>query len=112
MSFEPKQSTPSPSTQGTSKTLRISGIVVALVAAGVVVVGITSRASNDEKLKQWTDAQAVPSVNVINAGNAGAASTLDLPGRFEAYARAPIFARVNGYLKSWRVDIGGKVKAG
>lgn len=112
MSSEPKQALHSPSTQGTSKTLRISGIVVALVAAGVVVVGITSRASNDEKLKQWTDAQAVPSVNVINAGNAGAASTLDLPGRFEAYARAPIFARVNGYLKSWKVDIGGKVKAG
>jgi RND family efflux transporter MFP subunit len=38
--------------------------------------------------------------------------TIDLPGRLEAYYRAPIFARVSGYLKSWNVDIGAKVKAG
>jgi RND family efflux transporter MFP subunit len=37
---------------------------------------------------------------------------LDLPGRLEAYIRAPIYARVPGYLKSWQHDIGGKVKAG
>src|SRR5439155_705524 len=39
-------------------------------------------------------------------------STIDLPGRLEAYYRAPIFARVSGYLKSWSADIGAKVKAG
>ena len=37
---------------------------------------------------------------------------LDLPGRLEAYYRAPIFARVSGYLKSWSADIGAQVKAG
>ncbi len=37
---------------------------------------------------------------------------LDLPGRLEAYIRAPIYARVPGYLKSWKHDIGAKVKAG
>jgi membrane fusion protein, multidrug efflux system len=30
----------------------------------------------------------------------------------EAYYRAPIFARVNGYLKGWNADIGARVKAG
>ena len=39
-------------------------------------------------------------------------ATIDLPGRLEAYYRAPIFARVNGYLKSWNADIGARVKAG
>ncbi|MEA2820929.1 MAG: hypothetical protein QOJ86_2933, partial [Bradyrhizobium sp.] len=38
--------------------------------------------------------------------------TLELPGRLEAYSRAPIFARVSGYLISWSADIGAKVKAG
>ena len=42
----------------------------------------------------------------------GDAGTLDLPGRLEAYSRAPIYARVSGYLKSWNVDIGAPVKAG
>ncbi len=37
---------------------------------------------------------------------------LELPGRVEAWSRAPIYARVSGYLKRWNVDIGQPVKAG
>jgi RND family efflux transporter MFP subunit len=37
---------------------------------------------------------------------------LDLPGRLEAFSRAPIYARVSGYLKEWKVDIGANVKTG
>ena len=33
-------------------------------------------------------------------------------GCISAYSRAPIFARVSGYLKSWSADIGARVKAG
>jgi RND family efflux transporter MFP subunit len=93
-------------------TLRISGIVAALIAAAIVVTGITTRANSNEKLKQWTNERAIPSVGVVTPSNEGAASMLELPGRFEAYARAPIYARVSGYLKSWKVDIGAQVKAG
>jgi RND family efflux transporter MFP subunit len=50
-------------------------------------------------------AVALPDARALNA-------TLDLPGRLEAYSRAPIFARVSGYLKSWSADIGAKVTAG
>ncbi|BCM24274.1 efflux RND transporter periplasmic adaptor subunit [Methyloradius palustris] len=94
------------------RTLRISAIVAVLVAAGLVAFGIASRANSDEKLKQWTNERAVPSVSLVSPDNQGALSTLDLPGRFVAYAHAPIYARVSGYLKSWNVDIGGQVKAG
>jgi RND family efflux transporter MFP subunit len=93
-------------------TLRISGIVAALIAAAIVVTGITTRANSNEKLKQWTNERAIPSVSVVMPGNGGSASMLELPGRFEAYSRAPIYARVNGYLKSWKVDIGAQVKTG
>mgnify|MGYP000090030772 CR=1 FL=1 len=50
-------------------------------------------------------AVVLPDARVLNA-------TIDLPGRLEAYSRAPIFARVSGYLKSWNADIGAKVRAG
>ena len=39
-------------------------------------------------------------------------NALDLPGRLEAYIRAPIYARVGGFLKTWSVDIGAPVKCG
>ncbi len=64
------------------------------------------------KLREWTDNQAIPTVAVVLPDAKVLNATIDLPGRLEAYYRAPIFARVSGYLKSWSVDIGAKVKAG
>ena len=98
---------------GLSKsTLRIGGILLVIIAIVLVVLGITRRNSNDGNLKEWTDKQAIPTVAVDVPAGAGDGSSLDLPGRFEAYARAPIYARVGGYLKSWKLDIGAPVKAG
>jgi RND family efflux transporter MFP subunit len=39
-------------------------------------------------------------------------ATIDLPGRLEAYAQAPLFARVSGYIKDWKAEMGSKVAAG
>src|SRR4051795_13148227 len=87
--------------------------VVALIAAGLVVgTGIRAREEQGSRLKEWTDEQAVPSVAVTLPNAKALNASLDLPGRLEAYYRAPIFARVSGYLKSWSVDIGARVKAG
>lgn len=87
--------------------------VAALIAAGLVVgTGIRAREEQGSKLKEWTDDQAVPSVAVTLPNAKSLNATLDLPGRLEAYYRAPIFARVSGYLKSWSADIGARVKAG
>lgn len=92
--------------------LRLAGIVTAVVLGVVVVFGIVMRSSGDAKLREWTDAQAIPSVAVALPGTKPLNATLNLPGRLEAYSRAPIYARVSGYLKSWTVDIGTPVKAG
>ena len=87
--------------------------VVALIGAGLIVAtGIRAREESGSKLRQWTDAQAIPTVAVAPPNARALNPTIDLPGRLEAYSRAPIFARVSGYLKSWNVDIGAKVKAG
>jgi RND family efflux transporter MFP subunit len=83
---------------------------IALVV--VVITGIRAREQSGEKLKEWTDDQAVPTVAVTQPDAKVINPTIDLPGRLEAYQRAPIFARVQGYLKSWSVDIGARVKVG
>jgi RND family efflux transporter MFP subunit len=84
-------------------------VVLVLV---VVIAGVAMRTSDAARLRERADAMAIPTVTVIAPGNAGTAATLDLPGRLEAYYRAPIYARVSGYLKSWKVDIGTPVKNG
>ncbi|MBN8986959.1 MAG: efflux RND transporter periplasmic adaptor subunit [Rhizobiales bacterium] len=87
--------------------------VVALIGAGLIVAtGIRAREDSSAKLKEWTDAQAIPTVAVAPPTARALNPTIDLPGRLEAYSRAPIFARVSGYLKSWSADIGARVQAG
>lgn len=97
---------------GMSRGFKLSGLLLVLAAIGIVIVGVTSRANNQDKLKAWTEKQAVATVRANPPEHGAAAGNLILPGRFEAYARAPIYARVSGYLKSWKVDIGGSVKSG
>jgi RND family efflux transporter MFP subunit len=83
-----------------------------IAAVLVVITGIRAREDSDTKLKEWTATQAIPTVAVVLPDAKALNATIDLPGRLEAYYRAPIFARVSGYLKSWNADIGAKVKAG
>ena len=94
------------------RKLGIFGVVAVACALTLVVSGIRAREDSSVKLKEWTDDQAIPAVAVTYADAGALTATIDLPGRLEAYYRAPIFARVNGYLKSWNADIGARVKAG
>jgi RND family efflux transporter MFP subunit len=94
------------------RRLRLVGITALLLAIAVVAYGMISRASQNSHLRDLTETQAVPTVSVVTPQNVENRSGLDLPGRLQAFISAPIYARVPGYLKSWKHDIGSKVKAG
>lgn len=92
--------------------LLIGGLALGLVALLVAGFGIASRSGDAVELRARAEAQSVPTVVLVSPMAASAAAVLELPGRIEAQARAPIYARVSGYLKSWQADIGAKVRAG
>jgi RND family efflux transporter MFP subunit len=94
------------------RKLGLFGMLAGIALIVVVITGIRSREEASAKLRDWTDDQAIPTVAVALPDAKVLNATLDLPGRLEAYYRAPIFARVSGYLKSWSADIGARVKAG
>ncbi len=100
-----------PDLPGQHRLRRIGGAFV-LLAIAVVAYGLGSRTAQDSRLHDLTEAQAVPVVAIVTPTSVDNHAGLDLPGRLEAYIRAPIYARVPGYLKSWNHDIGSKVKAG
>lgn len=104
--------TPPPAKPPSRRGLAAAGIVGALALVLVAANGIWSRHASEAKLKEVTEVQAVPTVSLISPTTGANKSSLDLPGRLEAYARAPIYARVGGFLKAWYVDIGAPVKAG
>jgi len=105
----PSDSTPSVLSR---RGLTIAGITAAGIAVIVVAMGLTSRKMADAKLSEWTEQQAIQTVAVAPPDTRGKRTTLDLPGRLEAYTQAQLYARVSGYLKEWKVDIGTPVKAG
>lgn len=83
------------------------------VLAGVVVFnGLQVRAKDAAQLKALAEKQSSVTVTVISPTTNADAAALNLPGRIEAYAKAPLYSRISGYLKSWKADIGTPVKAG
>src|SRR5882672_1077862 len=106
--MSPEQAPPAVSRRG----LRLTGVAAVVIAAAVVIIGITTRKMADARLREWTEIQAVPVVAVAVPDNRGNRTSLDLPARLEAYSQAQIYSRVPGYLKEWTADIGAPVKAG
>lgn len=63
-------------------------------------------------LKQQTIKNELPLVATITAKSIGGTEQFILPGNVKAWHDATIYARTNGYIKKWYVDIGSKVKKG
>ena len=94
------------------RKLRVAAVAAAALVALLVVTGIGERETGGARLRDWTEAQAVPTVALVSLNPQPGVASLDLPGRLEAATQAPIYARVSGYVKTRNVDIGDAVKAG
>lgn len=94
------------------RRMRWVGGAFALLAVVVVAHGMVSRATQNSRLHELTEAEAMPVVAIVSPAHVENHAGLELPGRLQAYIQAPIYARVPGYLKSWKHDIGSQVKAG
>lgn len=103
-----KQSVPTVSRGFLWTALGAAGVL----AAVVVFNGLQARAKDGAQLKALADKQSAVSVTVISPSSNTDSSALSLPGRMEAYAKAPLYSRISGYLKTWKADIGTPVKAG
>src|ERR1051326_6021031 len=87
-------------------------LIAAVIAAVLAAWGIISRIEALTALRARTQQAAIPTVAAIQPAQGPASEELVLPGTLQAYTDSPIYARTNGYLKRWLVDIGAKVKAG
>jgi RND family efflux transporter MFP subunit len=94
------------------RSLLTAATAAVLLASIVVGYGFVGRAQSKQEVVQWTNMQAIPTVALVQPTPASSHQTLTLPGNIQPFNRAAIFARVNGYVKSWDHDIGSPVKAG
>ncbi|HYL46493.1 MAG TPA: efflux RND transporter periplasmic adaptor subunit [Candidatus Limnocylindrales bacterium] len=88
------------------------GLVVLVLVAVVVAAGIIPRLKARAALKTETIDLAIPTVTVLHPKQGAPHQEIILPGNMQAFTDSPIYARTNGYLKKWYVDIGAHVKNG
>jgi len=63
-------------------------------------------------LEEVTLEAATPTVSLIQAKMSDPTDSITLPGTIEGWFEAPIYARVEGYVKAWHKDYGDHVKKG
>jgi len=87
-------------------------IVALVIVAAIVAAGIIPRIRARAALRTETREMAIPLVMVLHPQKGAPQQEILLPGNMQAFIDSPIYARTDGYLKKWYVDIGGRAKAG
>ncbi len=100
---------PGSATSGKTRPQLVALVALALILA---VWGVSGRLIARTTLAKETAGIAVPTVVTVSAIHSGLGEELVLPGTVQAFNEAPIYARTNGYLKSWYTDIGTPVTRG
>src|SRR5260370_37140693 len=90
------------------RLLLFAGTATLVIAVGIATLGIVDRAAANRQLVQWTDQQGVPTVQLAKLERGAGEQSLILPGTIQPDTMAPIFARVNGYLKSSQAAVEGQ----
>jgi RND family efflux transporter MFP subunit len=98
----------------TGRTLKLGAMIAAAVLLFCFAVVKLVRVIDARSLAKAADAAyaAPPPVDVITAQPASQGQDLVLPGQTAAWYETTIYARVNGYVGKWLVDIGDHVKKG
>ena len=101
-----------PAAKSPSKRGRIIGAIIALVIVAGLVLGFLPRWRQSRSTATDTSQLAIPSVSVVSPTPGTNHAGMLLPAEVRPWLEASIFARANGYLKSWVADIGAHVEAG
>ena len=91
---------------------RLIATIVIVILLLIAVTGIVLRMIHHAHLASETKADAVLYVSVVKPDPAATKDEISLPGTLQAFVDAPIYARTDGYLKSWVYDIGRRVRKG
>ena len=104
----------SPASSGAAPARRARRFLSAALVMAVVLVtwGEAHRLMARNTLRQKATAESALTVVTVRPTRTEDGEKLVLPGTVQAYIESPIYARTNGYLKSWYTDIGSTVRKG
>src|SRR6267378_1546725 len=104
---------PRPSLQPPLRSVAVWGPIAAVTLLALLVIfGAWRRISERHDQQNFVQRTTQLEVNVATAQRDSKPKELILPGTFQAFNQTTIFPRSNGYVESWKVDIGDYVQAG
>jgi RND family efflux transporter MFP subunit len=118
--LDPNASGPDSFTQATRVPRGTGARILRLVVVIWMVLGLgfflVYRGKNEAQARladaTRKDAAEAPAVEAFTVSPSPATQSLKLPGETAAWSETAIYARVNGYVAKWFVDIGDNVTAG
>jgi RND family efflux transporter MFP subunit len=87
-------------------------VIAVLAIAGILAGGISVRLRAKTAVSRETAEMAVAPVSIVRPQHLSPKQDVVLPGNVQPYYNSPVYARTNGYVKRWYVDIGAHVKQG
>jgi len=87
-------------------------LLIPAVLGASSLLATRDRQKATQQLGTTTKSLEVQTVNVIHPQRGKSSSDLTLPGMIQAFSQSPIYARVDGYVRTWHVDIGAHVTKG
>lgn len=102
-----------PVTPASTRKMLTAGAVIGVGLIVLLLVSFIPRRSVTSELAAEVAAEdAPPLVQVMTVTRALAGGTIELPGTIQPLHESAVYARVAGYVKSWRADIGKVVRTG
>jgi RND family efflux transporter MFP subunit len=92
--------------------MKLYFLALLIVALLLAAWGEIDRVIARNSLSKETANDATLTVVTVKPNRTDLGEELILPGTVQAFVEAPIYARTNGYLKTWSTDIGSVVKKG
>jgi RND family efflux transporter MFP subunit len=94
------------------RSIGILAVAALVFFAVVLLFGLThQRVVHSELAAEARDHARMP-VSVTHPQTSASQLNVRFPANIQAYTETPIYARTNGYIKHWYVDIGGRVERG
>ena len=94
------------------RNIATTALLAAVVFATALYFRLRTRQAVRQDLAATVEESTRTPVSVVHPQKGGAQLSVTFPANLQGYIETPIYARTNGYVKRWLVDIGAHVTAG
>jgi RND family efflux transporter MFP subunit len=109
---EQAESSPNNSQSSSSGRRLLWFLLIPVLLGGSAFFRLQARQQQNRQLVRTTTELDVQPVTVIHPERSKSSSDLTLPGMIQPFSVSPVYARVDGYVRNWSVDIGAHVTKG